>query len=375
MKTVFAKSELLDVLSKVQGLTSRKTSLAITENVLIQALESEVLITATDLETGFKGRYPAEIESEGSVALNARKLFDIVKMFPSDRIHMEEMENRWIAITSDTVQYHLVAMDPENFPEIPEADDVNFFEMDASALKSMIEKSIAIGTAGDEKRAHLIGVNFEKASDEEQTCVRMVSTDIKRLSKVDYPYGKETDLTLPELAEPVIIPKKGLNEVNKFLGQEGVIEVGVKSNHFIVRKDREVIIINLLDGDFPAYAGLLTIEPGNDITFAREPLLMMLRRMTIVTSEEYKAVIFNYAGNRLEVRAVNPNVGESKESMNIDFDREPLEIAFNPRYFIEALNFIETEKVLLNIVDNEHPCIVRGTDTQNYLNIIMPMKI
>lgn len=375
MKTVFAKAELLNVLSKVQGLTSRKTSLAITENVLIQALGNEVLITATDLETGFKGRYPAEIESEGSVAINARKLFDIVKMFPADRIHMEEMENRWIAITSDTVQYHLVAMEPEDFPEIPEADDVNFFEIDASALKDMIEKSIAIGTAGDEKRAHLIGVNFEKASDEELTCVRMVSTDIKRLAKVDYNYGTDTDYTLPELDEPVIIPKKGLNEVNKFLGQEGVVEVGVKSNHFIVRKDREVIIINLLDGDFPAYAGLLTIDSTNDVTFSRESLLMMLRRMTIVTSEEYKAVIFNYANNGLEVRAVNPNVGESKETMTIDFDREPLEIAFNPRYFIEALNFIETENVLLNIVDNEHPCIVRGTDTQNYLNIIMPMKI
>src|SRR6056297_1792593 len=372
MKTIFTKSELLDVLSKVQGLTNRKTSLAITENVLIQALGNEVLITATDLETGFKGRYPADIESEGSVAINARKLFDIVKMFPDDRIHMEELENCWISITSDIVQYQLVGMDSEEFPEIPEADDVRFFEMEASALKSMIEKSTAIATSGDEKRAHLTGVNFEKISDDAQNVVRMVSTDIKRLSKVDYPCDSETE---PALDETVIIPKKGLNEVNKFLGQDGRVQVGVKSNHFIVRKDNEIIIINLLDGDFPAYKTLLNIDTAYDVAFPREPLLMMLKRMTIVTSDEYKAVIFNYANNSLQVRAVNPNIGESKETMSIDYDREPLEIAFNPRYFIEALNFIETEKVLINITDTEHPCIVRGADTQNYLNIIMPMKI
>lgn len=372
MKTILSKPDLLHVLSKIQGLTSRKTSLAITENVLIQAAGSEIIITATDLETGFKGTYQAVMESEGIIAINARRFNEIARMFPSDQIHLEEIENQWISITSDTVEYQLVSMNPEEFPEIPEADDVEFFEMETDALKSMIEKSIAIGASGDEKRAHLIGVNFETIADDPQKCVRMVSTDIKRLSKVDYLCDVNANISS---AENVIVPKKGLSEVNKFLGQDGTVEVGVKSNHFIVRKDNEIIIINLLDGEFPAYGDLLHIDPAYDVVFPREPLLMMLKRMTIVTSEEYKAVIFNYANNSLQVRAVNPNIGESKESMNIEYDREPLEIAFNPRYFIEAINFIETEKVILNIVDDEHPCIVRGENSESYLNIIMPMKI
>jgi DNA polymerase-3 subunit beta len=372
MKMILPKTDLLDVLSKIQGLTGRKTSLAITENVLIQTAKDEISITATDLETGFEGTYPATVESQGNVAINARKLYDIVKMFPADQIHISELENRWIAITSDTVEYNLVAMNPDDFPDIPRADGVEFFEMDASALKTMIEKSIAIGVAGDEKRAHLTGVNFEKISEDNTSCVRMVSTDIKRLAKVDYLCESEAN---PTAADPVIIPKKGLAEVHKFLGYEGTVEVGVQSNHFIVRKANETVIINLLDGEFPAYKDLLNIRTECDVRFPREPLLMMLKRMTIVTSDEYKAVIFNYENNALQVRAVNPNVGESKEKLTIEYDREPLEIAFNPRYFIEALNFIESDYVLLNIVDGEHPCIVRGEDTENYLNIIMPMKI
>lgn len=372
MKTILPKSALLDTVSKVQGLTGRKTSLAITENVLIQTINSDVKITATDLETGFEGTYAASVESEGTVAINARKLYDIVKMFPADQIHIEELENQWISITSDTVEYHLVAMTPDDFPDIPQADEVEFFEMDAGALKEMIEKSIAISVAGDEKRAHMIGVNFEKLVADNHNYVRMVSTDIKRLTKVDYICGSEANLTT---GETVIIPKKGLAEVNKFLSQDGTVEVGIQSNHFIVRKANETVIINLLDGEFPAYQDLLNIQPEYDIRFPRDPLLMMLKRMTIVTSDEYKAVIFNYENNALQVRAVNPNIGKSKEKMSIDYERDPLEIAFNPRYFIDALNFIESETVLLNVVDGEHPCIVRGENTENYLNIIMPMKV
>ncbi|MFO7839419.1 MAG: DNA polymerase III subunit beta [Desulfosalsimonadaceae bacterium] len=372
MKTVFSKTDLLEVLSKVQGLTSRKTSLAITENVLIQAGSDEVVITATDLETSFKGCYSVTVESEGNVSISSRKLYDIVKIFPTDQVYIEELENHWVAITSDTVQYHLMAMSPEEFPEIPEVDDVSFFEMEAGSLKAMIEKCTAINVSGDEKRAHLIGVNLEKIEEAEKKCLRMVSTDIRRLTKVDYVC--ETDIAM-EAKEQVIVPKKGFNEVNKFLGQEGRAEAGVKDNHFIVRKDNEVFIINLLDGEFPAYANLLHFDSTYDVVFPREPLVMMLKRMTIVTSDEYRAVIFRYAENNLQVRAVNPNIGESRESMEISYDREPLEVAFNPRYFIEALNFIEKENVAVNIVDGEHPCIVRGEDETNYLNIIMPMKI
>jgi DNA polymerase-3 subunit beta len=372
MQTVLAKQQMLDVLSRIQGLTSRKTSLAITENVLIQASGNEITITATDLETGFRGRYPAENEAEGSIAINARKFYDIVKTFPMDRIHIEELENRWIAITSDTVQYHLVTMDPEDFPEIPETEGTGYIEIKAGSLKDMIEKTVAITTAGDEKRAHLIGVNFEIIPDESQHSLRMVSTDIKRLAKADYPCEGGSEFNQ---GENVIIPKKGLNEVNKFLDQEEIVELGVEQNHFVVRKDNEILIVNLLDGEFPAYADLLHIDTSYDIVFPREPLLMLLRRMTIVTSDEYKAVIFHFAENSLQVRAVNPNVGESTESIRIDYDREPLEIAFNPRYFIDAINFIESEKVILNIVDGDHPCIARGAESGNYLNIIMPMKI
>ena len=153
MKFSINKNDIINVLSKVQGLTGRKTNLAITTNVLINATSSGIVIKATDLETGFEGHYPADVEKEGELALNARKLFEIVKVFPEDAIHINEVENNWIEIGNEKVEYHLVGMNPDEFPDIPNADDAQFISMDMAVLSKMIEKTVIIGGASDDKRA------------------------------------------------------------------------------------------------------------------------------------------------------------------------------------------------------------------------------
>ncbi|MBC2716412.1 MAG: DNA polymerase III subunit beta [Desulfobacteraceae bacterium] len=372
MKFTIQKNEITDVLSRIQGIVGRKTSLAITENVLIKASGDEIILSATDLETGFEGSYTAVVEASGVVAVNASKFHDIVKMFPTDYINIEELDNRWIEISSENVEYHLVGMNPEDFPDIPKVEDVNFFTINSESFKKMIEKSIVISVAGDEKREHMIGVNLERLSEDKKQIIRMVSTDIKRLSMVDYLCENKSKFNK---GDNIIVPKKGLAEVNKFLETEGDVDLGVKANHFIVKKDNETIIINLLEGEFPQYHDLLNIDDSFDVEFDRNLLLMMLKRMAIITSDEYRGVVFHLENNELMIRATNPNIGESKEKITISFKREMVEAAFNPKYFIEALNYIETEKVLLNIKDGESPCIVRGGKNAVYLNIIMPMKI
>lgn len=373
MKFTIQKDEIVDVLSRIQGIAGRKTSLAITENVLIRAGNDEIVLSATDLETGVEGTYPAVVESPGTVAVNARKFHDIVKMFPTDHLLMEELDNRWIGISSENVEYHLVGMNPEEFPDIPKVSEVEFLTIDSESLRKMIEKSIAVSVAGDEKREHMIGVNLDRVTENDVHILRMVSTDIKRLSKVDYLCDQDTNFTE---GEKIIIPKKGLAEVQKFLETEGNVDLGVKSNHFIVKKNNETIILNLLDGSFPKYQDLLTsVDDQYDVMFDRNLLIMMLKRMAIITSDEYRAVIFHFENNELVIRAANPNVGESKEKISIAFDREMVEAGFNPKYFIEALSFIETDRVRLNIKDKENPCIVRADGDSRYMNIIMPMKI
>ena len=371
MKFIIKKEDMVDVLSKIQGLTGRKSNLAITSNVLIKTSDRGLLLTATDLETGFEGYYPSKIESDGSIAINARKLYEIVRDFPSDEIIVTEVENRWIEIGNKNIEYHLVGMNPDDFPSIPNIEDAEFFDAESHELKNMIEKTLVIG-ASDDKRAHIVGVFFERIKTNNEKLIRMVSTDGSRLSTVDLVFDKEFDLPI---GPGIIIPKKGLNEVNKFLEVSGLVQIGLKDSNFIVKKNNETIIIRLLEGEFPAYKDIIVKGKTNLIQLERQQFLMMLKRMSILSSDNYKGVIFNFNKNKLLISSTNPDIGESKEDMSISYEGKPMEIAFNPRYFIDALNVIEDQTIVLNIDNEEKPCLIEGEENKNFISVIMPMRI
>jgi DNA polymerase-3 subunit beta len=372
MKFSIEKDLFLEVLSKIQGITGRKSNLAITTSVLLLASDDGLRIKATDLETGFEGRFDAQIETPGSVALNSKKLFEICNSFPDDRILINEVENRWIEIGNDRIEYHIVGMNPDDFPEIPMIEDVVLVDIQALELRWMIERMASVSGSTEDKRAHITGTLFEPNTIGDEKTIRMVSTDGSRLAKVDsrLPEG----VALPEWTG-VLIPKKGLLDVNKFLDFDGVVKVGVKDSHFVVQKDSQTIIARLLEGDFPQYAGILQKTDSADILIDRKQFLQMLKRMSILASENYRGVIFSFDSQQLVIRSTNPDLGESKEDMAIEYGGPSMKIAFNPRFFIDALNLINDEQVRLTLMDEEKPCLLEGESGDDFLTVIMPMRI
>ena len=372
MKITVKKGDLLPVLAKIQGLTGRKTNLAITTNLLIKTDKSGISISATDLETGFKGFYPAAVASDGVIAINARKFYEIVRDFPSEDIDLNEVENHWIEIGNEHVEYHIVGMNPDDFPEIPKIEAVEFFDLDSQVLARMIERAVIVSGASDDKRAHIIGVFAERISEADSKIFRLVSTDGSRLSKVDYNFDKDAALAA---GSGVMIPKKGLIEVNKFLDSEGSVQAGFKDNNLIIKKNGETLIIRLLEGTFPEYADIISKSDGHDIYLDRQLFLMMLKRMSILSSDDYKGVIFNFSDDKLVITSTNPDIGESKEDMAIEFSGDPITVMFNPRFFIDTLGVVDDEKILISIVNEEKPCLIQGEKDQTYLSVIMPMRI
>lgn len=372
MKFTINKNDIIGVLANIQGITGRRSNLAITENVLIKTTASGIKLNATDLETGFEGTYPAEVESEGTIAINSRKLFEIVRDFPSDDILVNEVENRWIEIGNEKVLYHIVGMNPDEFPETPQIEEADVYEVDSMDFKKMIERTVFIAGAGDEKRAHIIGVYLERIIKDETKILRMITTDGSRLSKVDYVFDKEYEF---KTGPGVLVPKKGLNDVGKFITSTGPIMLGVKKNHFTVRMENEAFIIRLFEGEFPKYDDIIQKYKGHEIKFDRQLFLMMLKRMSILSSDSYKGVVFNFSEDRLEITTTNPEIGESKEDMKIEFEGDPIKAAFNPRFFIEALNVIDDETVVLTIKDEEKPCFLEPEKDKRFLSVIMAMRI
>ena len=407
MKFSIDRKSISDVLSLIQGITNKTTTLAITSDVLIKAEDSKITITANDLETVFQGEYDAEVDTDGIISINARKLFEIVREYPNSVFPVNEIENRWVELGEGNIQYHIVSSNYENFPEHPIMEALSFVEIDSSQLKKIVDVSATISFSKEEKRPYVLGALLEYVPDISNTIVpgepsppasnrhdtngdtvkktddaetnlenassilRMVSTDSKRLYAFDIPFNGI--FKLPE--EGIIIPKKGLSELGKFLNNSGKVELAVENNHFIVRKENEVMMIKLLEGEYPDYRRVLNINGFTPIYLSRTLFIMMMKRMSILVSEDYKSVIFNFKENELMVTITNPDIGESKEEIAIGYTGDLIESAFNPKFFIDALNAIKEDNVIMYIKDQRNPCILRGQSEKGFMSAIMAMSV
>jgi DNA polymerase-3 subunit beta len=365
------KEKIMAALTKVQGITGKKSSLAITSNVVIYAKTDQIVVLATDLEIAFQGNYEAEVLKEGGSAIPSRKLYEIVKDFPSDVVAFKEMENKWIQIADRKIEYNIVGMETEEFPGMPEIEGVESFEMDGGILKDMIEKTI-YAVVSDEGRAHLAGVFFETLGEGEERYLRMVSTDGHRLSRVDQLMGENRGF---ELKEGVIVPKRGIVEVLRLLEGPGDVAVGCRENNFIVKKDREVLIIRLIEGDFPDYNLVIPKDVQGEVRVDREVFFMMLKRMSILSSEKYRSVRFNIDKEQMETVTTNPDIGESREVIPVVYNGDRIEIAFNPRYFLDCISHMKSEEVIIRLNNEATPCVLEGDQDPGFLSVIMPMRI
>lgn len=372
MKFTFQKSDIVEVLSNIQGLTGRRSSLAITECILISAQNDEIQIIATDLETGYEGNFAASVEAPGTIAISARKFYEIVREFPSAEISIEEKDNRIIDIANAKVQYHLKGMNPDDFPTTPTIEDVAFFDVEANAFKKMIDKSIVISGIGEDKKPHINGVYFERLTESPPSMIRMVSTDGSRLCKYDL--GKTEDSEIVP-GESILVPKKGLHEVSKFLDGSGTVKIGIQGSYFVVQSTSEKLYIRLLEGQFPKYEDIIFREEGHRIEVEKALCLDMLKRMSILCTDSYRAAVFTFDADELVINATNPDIGESKEDMSIEYKGGRIEAAFNPKFFIDAVNCIDDSKLIINIISEDKPCLIEGIEDKSYLSAIMPMRV
>ncbi|MBU2550015.1 MAG: DNA polymerase III subunit beta [Proteobacteria bacterium] len=365
------KDELLKGVSQTQSIAERRSSMPILSNVLLEAQDGSLAITATDLEISFKGTYEAEVVEQGLLTVPARKFYEIVRVLGDEALTLTESENNSLVITGSRSTYTLHGLSAEDFPPMPDYSEVNFMEIESDLLLDMIEKTI-YSIATEETRYNLAGVYVEKADQNDQGLLRMVSTDGHRLSLVE---KKVAGIGKLGLEKGVIISKKGVTEVRKLVEEGQGLQLGFTANSAVVKSERTVLVMRLLDGRFPDYS--LVIPKKNDkiMHVGRKEFLEMLRRVSVMSSDDYKGVKFSLTPKDLSLIAVNPDLGEARESMPVEYEGEPLDIGFNPRYFIEALSALKGETVTVALRETEHPCLLTSTGDGGYQGVVMPMKI
>jgi DNA polymerase-3 subunit beta len=369
-----SRDEFLSGLASLQNITGKKGTIAILSNVLIETGVDRIILTATDLEVGSRITLPAEIMAEGKITLPARKLFEIVRESGVDLLHLELHDNNWVKISADSSDYNLAGMEAGDFPDLPEYDEKSLIALPSEILKELIDRTIFSVAQEGESQFNLAGVLVEKEKTEEGGLLRMVSSDGHRLSLMEM--AVENNLDLLKMENTTLIPRKGVQEIRKFCEGCDEVSLGFEKNQAVLKTENTLLIIRLMNGDFPDYRNIINIiEQEKFIAIDRQTLINSMKRMILFTEDRFNAVKFHIEKDTLLLSSESMDIGNAKEMIKIEYSDEVMTLGFNGKYFMEALQVMRSESIEAYINSQESPCLLKGVDDPGYVSVIMPMKI
>ena len=341
--------------------------------ILLEAGEGVVRLSATDMEISVQTSSPAEVEEEGRVVIPARIFNDIVRSLPSGSFSLEHDDSGGtVRLAAGENEYRIRAYAADDFPQLPGFDAEAAFRMSGDLLVETVEK-VSRSYSRDETRPVLTGILISF----EENRVRMVTTDSYRLSI------KETELTTTafEGSREAIIPARAMQEVARIFGSEGEdeVEVALSENQALFRIGDVLFGTRLIDGNFPEYRRLLPTTFEREISVNREDLMGTLRRVNLFTQRQTPPVpvSLSFSSGSVEVIVRNGEVGEAHERLPATSEDDFL-IAFNPSYLLDGVSAIDTDKVVFKLNEALKPgLIVPGVDGEeepDFLYLIMPMR-
>ena len=371
------KKVFLRALAMVQTIVERRSTIPILSNALIQTVKENVVLTATDLETAIQAHVPARIAVEGEVSLSARKLFEIVRELPDSPIHLSTRENNWVTLTCEKSVFNIAGIDPQEFPPLPKFRDEDFRPFPTSEITEMIEKTVYAASL-EESRYNLNGVFFKGIKINDQPGIRMVATDGHRLALIE-----KAGLDFSNLEKGIIIPRKGLLEIRRLIGdgspkeeeREDLVYLTLSENNFVAKRGGTIVLTRLIEGEFPDYESVIPTDNDKNIKLSRERFMACLKRISTMVSDKGEGVVFEIRRGSMAVSSSSHDFGDAREDLDIDYTGEDLIIGFNARYFIDALAAVGTEDVVFELKDNATAGILRPIGTEGHLALVMPMKL
>jgi DNA polymerase-3 subunit beta len=372
MKLSIERAALLRSLGHVQNVVERRTTIPILANVKLSAADSELGLTATDMDLLLAAGEPAEIEREGATTVSAHLLFEIVRKLPeSSEVEIEQPPGGGeVTLRAGRSVFHLPCLPADEFPPMDREELDVRFTIAAKDLARLIDKTrFAIST--EETRYYLNGIHFHAARGGAGGTLRGVATDGHRLARVEVP--------LPAGAEqipPVIVPRKTVGEARRLIedGSEEVA-VGVSPRRVQFTVGRAVLVSRLIDGTFPDYERVIPTGNEKVATLAAKEFAAAVDRIATISTEKGRAVKLAFQAGKATVSAVSAEAGRASEDLDVEYVGPPLEIGFNARYVLDMMQEIDGREVRLEMANAAAPTVVHDPADDSTLYVLMPMRV
>ena len=359
------RSEFLGELVPMQGIVERKTTIPVLSHLLLTAREDKLHLAATDLDVSLTSWCDTEIKREGGVAVQAKKLVEIIRSLTAEEVLLTQDEPRELTIRAGRSRFKIHGLSPDDFPTLPGVEDDANVGIPFGEFRRMIAK-ILFAVSAEESRFQLNGALLKLKNGS----VEMVATDGHRLALVE---GK---LEASNGDDAVLVPRKALQELQRLEG-DGKLEYRRGEHHLSFRLGRRELICRILEGTFPDYERVIAKDNDKKILFERKILSDAVQRVALLTGDRARAVRLQFGPEQMTISAANPDLGEATEEVACDYDGPEFRLGINPDYLTAFLAAVDTERIRLELKDENTQCVgypFEGPDVR-YLCVIMPMRI
>ena len=365
MKFSLPKEAFLEELQILQGIVEKRNTMPILANIMMNVSASDIELVGTDLEVGLRTHIGAEIEKPGAITVNGKKIFEIVKSLPEGEAVQVELKDETLEIRAGESEFKVLCLAKEDYPQVPDAKFEKGIQLPLQDVKDMIDRVFYAIT--QEQRYYLNGALLSLKNRQ----IELVSTDGHRLSytkKVQDGLKLENELS-------VIVAKKTLNEIRKF--EDETIAFDLDENNLFFKVGPRTLISRVIESKFPNYQAVIPKDNPGRLVIGRAELADAIRRVSLLSAERSKGIKFTIEKNRLRLFSSNPEIGEARDRLAVEYKGQDLEVGFNAQYLLDFLTAVGSEKVVFEIKDENSAVLLKPETEEGLTNIyvLMPMKI
>ena len=337
----------------------------ILSNVLLVAKGSELAVTATDLEVELVAQTEVDVETGGEITVSGRKLLDICRALPEGADIDIGVTGEKLVVRSGRSKFSLATLPAAEFPTVEDIKAGQTITVEQSVLGRLIEKT-HFSMAQQDVRYYLNGMLLETGGKH----LRAVATDGHRLALC------EAEIDGGALDEQqVIVPRKGVLELQRLMDGEGSLDLELGANHVRVQLAGIRFTSKLIDGRFPEYERVIPKESSNQLTADKASFRGALQRTAILSNEKYRGIRLIIRDSGVVIQAHNPEQEEAEEELEVSYGGEDIEIGFNVNYLLDALGAVDGEEVTLSVLDSNSSCLIRQPGNEDGKFVVMPMRL